>query len=65
MGDLLASVVPGMGLSATDSEGRGVTYAARVRGQSLAESDRVGDVLAQDDVVMLTRNVTAGGGPRR
>jgi hypothetical protein len=47
-------------LPANDSQGRPVTYAARARGASLHEGDRVGDVLEDNEVVTLTQNVTAG-----
>jgi hypothetical protein len=60
IGDLLGSLVSELRLPANDGQGRPVTYAARVRGESLAESDRVGDVLQQADEVTLSQNVTAG-----
>ena len=41
-------------------KGRPVTYAARARGASLNESDRIGDVLEENETVTLTQNVTAG-----
>jgi hypothetical protein len=49
-----------MRLPVNDSQGRPATYAARAHGESLLESDRVGDVLKEDDVVTLSQNVTAG-----
>ena len=60
VGDLVAGLTHELRLPANDSQGRPLTYAARARGESLAESDRVGDVLVEDDVVTLTQNVTAG-----
>jgi hypothetical protein len=60
VGDLIASLTREMRLPANDSQGRPLTYAARANGDSLVESDRVGDVLREDDVVTLTQNVTAG-----
>ena len=60
MGEVLASVTNRLRLPANDSQGRPVTYAARARGASLSEGDRVGDVLEDNEVVTLTQNVTAG-----
>ena len=60
LGELLGSVANRLRLPANDSQGRPVTYAARARGVSLNESDRVGDVLEENEVVTLTQNVTAG-----
>jgi hypothetical protein len=60
VGDLVASLMHELRLPANDSQGRPLTYSARARGESLTESDRVGDVLVEDDVVTLTQNVTAG-----
>jgi hypothetical protein len=60
VGDLVGSLMHELRLPANDSQGRSLTYSARARGESLAENDRVGDVLVEDDVVTLTQNVTAG-----
>ena len=60
VGDLVAGLMHELRLPVNDSQGRPLTYAARARGESLTESDRVGDVLVEDDVVTLTQNVTAG-----
>jgi hypothetical protein len=60
MGELISSVASKLRLPLNDSQGRPVTYAARARGVSLNESDRIGDVLADNEVVTLTQNVTAG-----
>jgi hypothetical protein len=60
VGDLVSNLMHELRLPVNDSQGRPLTYAARARGESLAESDRVGDVLVEDDVVTLTQNVTAG-----
>jgi hypothetical protein len=60
VGDFVGSLMHELRLPANDSQGRPLTYGARARGESLAESDRVGDVLVEDDVVTLTPNVTAG-----
>jgi hypothetical protein len=60
VGDLVASLRHELRLPDNDSQGRPLTYSARARGESLGESDRVGDTLVEDDVVTLTQNVTAG-----
>lgn len=60
LGELITSVTRKLRLPLNDSEGRPVTYAARARGASLNESDRVGDVLEENETVTLTQNVTAG-----
>jgi hypothetical protein len=60
VGDLIGTLTSELRLPANDSQGRPVTYAARARGESLADSDRIGDVLQNEDVVTLTQNVTAG-----
>lgn len=60
LGELITSVATRLRLPANDAQGRPVTYAARARGASLNESDRVGEVLEENEVVTLTQNVTAG-----
>lgn len=60
MGEVVTSLASRLGLPVNDSSGRPVTYAARARGASLNDGDRVGDVLAENEVVTLTQNVTAG-----
>lgn len=60
VGEFIATYTYTLGLPTSDSQGRSVTYSARAHGESLADSDRVGDVLAEDEVVTLTQNVTAG-----
>jgi hypothetical protein len=60
VGELVGSLMHELRLPANDSQGRPLTYSARANGESLTESDRVGDVLLEDDVVTLTQNVTAG-----
>jgi hypothetical protein len=60
MGEVLASVATRLRLPSNDAQGRPVTYAARARGASLNEGDRVGEVLEENEVVTLTQNVTAG-----
>jgi hypothetical protein len=60
VGELIGSVANRLRLPVNDSQGRAVTYAARASGVSLNESDQVGEVLEENDVVTLTQNVTAG-----
>jgi hypothetical protein len=60
MGEVIASVANRLRLPSNDAQGRPVTYAARARGASVNESDRVGEVLEENEVVTLTQNVTAG-----
>jgi hypothetical protein len=60
LGEVIASVADRLRLPLNDAQGRPVTYAARARGASLNDSDRVGDVLEENEVVTLTQNVTAG-----
>ena len=60
VGELVSSLLHELRLPANDSQGRPLTYSARARGESLTESDRVGDVLEENEVVTLTQNVTAG-----
>ena len=60
VGELLESLAARLRLPENDPQGRPVSYAARGGGGSLNESDRVGDVLVDNEVVTLTQNVTAG-----
>jgi hypothetical protein len=60
VGEFVSNYIHEMRLPVNDSAGRPVTYAARANGESLLESDRLGDVLEENDVVTLTQNVTAG-----
>jgi hypothetical protein len=60
VGDLVSGLTREMRLPANDLQGRPLTYGARARGESLAESDRVGEVLDSEEVVTLVQNVTAG-----
>ena len=60
VGDFMTSVVRELRLPVNDSQGQPLTYAARANGESLLESDRVGDILKDEDTVTLTQNVTAG-----
>ena len=58
--DLVDGLTGELHLPANDSQGRPLSYSARARGESLLESDLVGDVLETEDVVTLAPNVTAG-----
>ena len=60
MGEVVTSLAAKLGLPFNDAQGRPVTYAARARGGSLGDGERVGDVLVENEVVTLTQNVTAG-----
>jgi hypothetical protein len=60
VGELISGLSAELRLPANDLEGRPLTYAARARGTSLTESERIGDVLEDEDVVTLVQNVTAG-----
>jgi hypothetical protein len=60
VGDMVAGLTSRLNLPSNDSQGRPVTYSARANGASLADSDRIGDVLDEGEVVTLTQNVTAG-----
>jgi hypothetical protein len=60
VGDFMSTLVEELRLPVNDSQGRPLTYAARANGESLLETDRVGDVLHEEDTVTLTQNVTAG-----
>jgi hypothetical protein len=60
LGEVITGLTRKLRLPLNDSQGRPVTYAARSNGVSLNDSDVVGDVLVEDDVVTLTQNVTAG-----
>ena len=60
VGELISNVAGRLRLPLNDSQGRPVTYAARARGASLNESDQLGEVLEENEVITLTQNVTAG-----
>ena len=60
VGDLVGGLTRELHLPSNDSQGRPLSYSARARGESLLESDRIGDVLEEDDTLTLTQNVTAG-----
>src|SRR3990172_12886142 len=59
--ELVGSLADQLHLEQQDANGRPVLYGAQsADGFVLNPSDRVGDVLRQDDVVRLTKSVTAG-----
>lgn len=60
--DLIDSIRDEMQLPDQDAQGRPIQYGAvSSRGEMLNASDRLGDVLDDEEVVMLTKSVTAGG----
>jgi hypothetical protein len=62
VGDLVESVYGEMQLPDQDSEGRPIQYGAlSARGDLLNATDQLGDVLENEEVVTLTKSVTAGG----
>lgn len=60
VGEFMNSLVRELRLPVNDSQGRPLSYSARANGESLLESDRVGEVLKEEDTVTLSQNVTAG-----
>ncbi len=60
VGEVRASLIRQLSLPLHDLSGRPCTYGVRANGESLAESDRVGEVLREGDTITLTQNVTAG-----
>ncbi|MGD9714334.1 MAG: hypothetical protein AB7V46_20070 [Thermomicrobiales bacterium] len=59
--ELVNSLAEQLHLEQQDANGRPVIYGAQsADGFVLNPSDRVGDVLRQDEVVRLTKSVTAG-----
>lgn len=61
VGELVSSLAQQLHLPEIDASGRPVRYGARSgRGEVLNYSDRIGDVLEEDDVITLTKSVTAG-----
>ena len=63
VGQMLDELVPGMRLPRKDSNGRPLTYHARLEreGRHLHRSERVGDALLPKDRVVLQPNIDAGG----
>lgn len=61
VGELVTNLAQEFALAEVDGDGHPVLYGARSsRGDVLNGSDRLGDVLDPDEVVTLTRSVTAG-----
>ena len=61
VGELVSSLTQQLHLPEIDASGRPVRYGARSsRGEVLNYSDRIGDVLEEEDVITLTKSVTAG-----
>jgi hypothetical protein len=61
VGEFVAAVSEQLKLPEQDAQGRPVIYGARTaHGDLLNASDRVGDVVLDDEVVTLTKSATAG-----
>ena len=61
IGELVESLGMALGLPEMDAQGRPILYGARTSdGDVLNPTDRVGDVLHQDDTIVFTKSVTAG-----
>ena len=61
VGELVNRLTQAMHLPDVDASGRPVLYGARTgRGGVLNSTDVVGDVLEEDDVMTITKSVTAG-----
>ena len=60
--DLIKVLIPKMGLNTQDANGRPLDYQAFSRTESvhLRGSDRVGDVLQQDEEISLLPDIQAG-----
>ena len=64
--DLIESIRGRMQLPDQDAQGRPIQYGAlAARGEMLNATDQLGDVLVDDEVITLTKSVTAGSGLRR
>ena len=60
--DLVESLRSELQLPDHDAQGRPIQYAALTSdGEVLNATDQLGDVVEDDDVVTLTKSVTAGG----
>ena len=60
--DLVESIRSEMQLPDQDAQGRPIQYAALASGgEMLNATDQIGDVLEDEEVVRLTKSVTAGG----
>ncbi len=61
IGEVVERLRQALHLPEVDASGRPVLYGARNNhGEALNSSDVVGDVLEQDDVMTITKSVTAG-----
>lgn len=61
MGEFVSSISQQLRLPEQDAQGRPILYGARSSGGDvLNASDRMGDVVEEDELVTLTKNVTAG-----
>ncbi len=59
--DLVESIRSEMQLPDQDAQGRPIQYGAlTARGEMLNATDQLGDVLEEDEVVTLSKSVTAG-----
>lgn len=59
--EMVNSLSQELGLPELDVQGRPILYGARTsRGDVLNASDRLGDVIENEEVVTLTKSVTAG-----
>jgi hypothetical protein len=60
--DLIESIQGEMQLPQQDAQGRPIQYGAlTARGEMLNATDQLGDVLEDEEVVTLSKSVTAGG----
>jgi hypothetical protein len=61
--ELVQGLLQRLGLPRNDVEGRPLSYRARLEreGRHLIGSERVGEVLVEDDLVSLQPNIDAGG----
>lgn len=61
--ELVEDLVPRMNLSPNDTNGRPLTYHARLEreGRHLHASEIIGEVLQEDDELVLQPNIDAGG----
>lgn len=64
IGELVRGLVKKMGLAANDSGGRAYSYHALLprEGRHLHSSQLVGEVLREDDKLLISPDIQAGGG---
>jgi uncharacterized membrane-anchored protein len=62
IGEFVQRVLAKMGISRNDVEGRPINFQARLdrEGRHLHGSETIGDVLRDDDEIVLTPNIDAG-----